>query len=111
MASFARKHHRGFFRDDAAFVGVQTTEVKGAPTVSRAGFDDLVEALSFAFALHDALDGPEICTHDFDQRVTPPPDSRREALAKNPTESVRQPITNLLLFFRFKHAQNAVDRL
>src|SRR6266487_3898254 len=78
---FASKRDRCVLRDDAALVSLQATEVEGAPAVSRARFDNLVGAFAFAFALHDALDGPHVRSQHLDERKTPPPDSRPQSLA------------------------------
>src|SRR5207247_10314197 len=72
---------------------------------------DLVEALSFAFALDDGFLGSEVVAHDFDQGKTAAAEPGGEALDDDPAQSICQAVADLFLFLGLEHAQDTVNRL
>ena len=85
--------------------------IERSPAERLAGFNDLVEALSFAFALNDGFFGAEVVTHRFNEWETAPADFGREPLADDPSQRVCQTVTHLFLLLGFKHAKNTINGL
>src|SRR6185436_13865861 len=55
VTALGGEEHGSLLGDEALLVGLEAAHVERAPAIGGAGFDDFVEALSFAFTLHDAF--------------------------------------------------------
>ena len=59
----------------------------------------------------DCFLGSQIVSHDFHEQLTTTAHFRRQALADDVTQDIRQTHAQLLLFAEREHAENTIDRL